>query len=196
MKTNAPYSIKMPKLIISMMFLFFLVIGFTSCLSVEKKEYIFEFTGVNSGKLTIRYINIYSNMDDGKDVSADDFKDVLDKYINGSQIEEDYPGAKNITKRLYEENGQLHGEVTMEFSDLNSARLYQYDRSGPIMMNISTAYDSEAYLSSNGEYGNDHMPVVFWPAQTKKLQVTTSVSKPEETSVSLVNAYREWKSRK
>ncbi len=169
-----------------------MVMGLTSCLTVENKEYTYELTGVNSGKLTIKYINIYSIMDDGRDVSAEDFKELVDKYLNGTQIAEDFPTAKNISSRLFEENNQLHGEVTLEFDDLNAARLYQYDDKCPIMMNISTAFDSETYLSSNGIYGNEHMPVVFWPVENKTLVVTTSVSKPDETGVSLVEEYRKW----
>lgn len=184
------------KLILSTLIVFILTIGFSSCLTVEKKEYTYEMRGDNSGKLTIKYINIYSIMDDGQDVSTADFNELLDKYINGDQIIQDFPAASNISKRLFEENGQLCGEVIVEFNDLNSARLYQYDQNSPIMMNISTAFDSETYLSSNGEYGNDHMPVVFWPKNIKKLVVTTSVSTPDETSVSLVDAYRNWVSSK
>jgi hypothetical protein len=134
-------------------------------------------------------------MDDGQDVSTTDFNELVDKYINGDQLLQDFPAATKLTKRLFEENGQLCGEVTLEFNDLNSARLYQYDLNSPIMMNISTAFDSETYLSSNGDYGNDHMPVVFWPKNEKKLVVTTSVSTPDETSVSLVDAYRNWKNK-
>lgn len=170
----------------------FIILGLSSCLTVENKEYTYELTGANSGKLTIKYINIYSVMDEGRDVSAEDFKELLDKYLNGTQIAEDYPTAKNISSRLFEENNQLHGEVTLEFDDLNSARLYQLDSKSPVMMNISTALDSESYLSSNGVYGNEHMPVVFWPIENKTFTVTTSVSKPDETSVSLVEEYRKW----
>lgn len=177
---------------VSFMLILAFVIGFTSCLTVEKKEYTYELKGDNSGKLTIKYINIYSIMDDGQDVSTADFSELIDKYINGDQLIQDFPAASNISKRLFEENGQLCGEVTLEFNDLNSARLYQYDQNSPIMMNISTAFDSETYLSSNGDYGNDHMPVVFWTKNSKKLIVTTSVSTPDETSVSLVDAYRNW----
>lgn len=170
-----------------------LLISFSSCLTVEKKVYTFELNADNSGRLIIRYVNIYSIMDDSQDVSTTDFNELVEKYINGDQLVQDFPAATNISKRLYEENGQLCGEVIIDFPDLNSARLYQYDPNCPIMMNISTAFDSETYVSSNGEYGNDHMPVVFWPKGSKKLTVTTAVSTPDETSVSLVDAFRNWK---
>ena len=172
-----------------------IVLIFSSCLTVEKKEYSFELTGNNSGRLTIRYINIISVMDDGKDVSEEDFTDILDRYINGDQLEQDFPGATNIKTRLYEQNNQLCGEVTLDFPSLSSARLYQYDKNSPLMMSISAAFDSETYVSSNGSYGNDYMPVVFWPASTKVMNVTTSVSAPDETALSLVGEFRKWKAK-
>lgn len=173
-------------------FLAIMLMALTSCLTVEKKEYTYEITGNNSGRLTIKFVNIYSIMDEGKDVSIDDFKELVNTYINGDQIYQDFPAATNIKKRLFEENGQLCGEVTLDFPFLDAARLYQLDNNSPIMMCISAAYDSETYLNSNGKFGNDHMPVVFWPAGTKKMQVTTVISTPDETSVSLVEPYRIW----
>lgn len=172
----------------------FLSVVMTSCLTVEKKQYSFEFTGENAGKLTIRYINILSVMDDGNDVSTADFQELLDKYINGDQLLQDFPGATNLKKRLYEDNDQLCGEVSLEFTELSAARLYQYDRNSPVMMCISAAFDSETYISSNGSYGNDFMPVVFWPSGSKKMEVVTSVTTPDETSMSLLAAYKTWKS--
>ncbi len=165
----------------------------TSCLTVEKKEYTFELGNDNSGTLTIKYINILCVMDNGVNVSEADFKELVEVYLEGDQLDQDYPAAEDIKTRLFEENGQLCGEVKMKFNDLNSARLYQYDRNSPIMMNISTNLDSETYISTNGEYGNEHMPVVFWKSGTKKLVVTTQVTAPDENSVNLVDEYRKWK---
>lgn len=182
---------------ISSKFVFTLLIvlplAVTSCLTVEKKEYTFEMTGDNSGTLTIRYINILSVMDDTTDVSAADFQELLDKYINGDQLSQDYPGATNLRKRLYEDDGRLCAEVILDFPDLAAARLYQYDKKSPVMLCISAAYDSETYVSSNGSYGNDFMPVVFWPSGSKKLELTTSITAVDETTIPLVDAYRNWK---
>lgn len=131
-------------------------------------------------------------MDNDENVSEADFKELIETYIQGDQVSQDYPAAKNIKTRLFEENGQLCGEIILHFDDLNSARLFQFDRNCPIMMNISTNFDSETYISSNGEYGNEHMPVVFWHQESNKLVVTTSVTIPDESGVSLVNEYRKW----
>lgn len=165
----------------------------TSCLTVEKKEYTFQFTGINSGKLTIKYINLYASSVDSASQIADDFKDLKSNYINGDKIELDYPGATNITKRLFEEDGQLCAEVTMDFPDLAAARLYQYDKKSPIMFCVNTAFDTESFLESSGQYGGDFMPVVFFDSESKVLKLTTKVSTPDSLSVSLIN---EWKRNK
>jgi len=50
--------------------------------------------------------------------------------------------------------------------------------------------DSEAYVESNGQYGGEVMPAVFWSRKQKKLTLTTSVTKPDETTVSLLKNYK------
>jgi hypothetical protein len=162
----------------------------TSCLTVEKKEYKFELTGKNSGKLTIKYINIFSSGADSATQITDDFNDLKTNYIEGDKIEQDYPTATNFKKRLFEENGQLCAEVTMDFPDLAAARLYQPDKDSPIMFCVSTAFDTESYLESSGEYGGDFMPVVFFPNDNKVLNLSTKITAPDSTSVSLI---KEWK---
>lgn len=173
------------------------VIAFSisSCLTVEKKQYTFEMTGKNSGKLTIKYINIMSNVDSAGYTEIQDFDELISDYINGNKVEESYPGAQNIKKRLFEENGVLCGEVTMDFPDLESARLYQFDKKSPFMFYASSV-DGETYVESNGTYGGDNMPVVLWPIKLKKLTVTTSVSTPsDESYVSLLGEYIKWKKK-
>jgi len=166
---------------------------FSGCLTVEKKEYVFKLTGKTSGTLTIKYINIISNNEDDKDVSEQDFQELINDYFNGSSIDEYYPSAKNIEKRLYEENGVLCMEVTMNFDNLEAVRLFQYDKKSPIMFRPTVEADKETYLSSNGRYGGETMPVVFWDRKFKELTLSTTVSEPDETSVSLLQQYKLWK---
>ncbi len=167
----------------------------SSCLTVEKKKYVFEMTGKNTGKLTITYINIFSQMDDTLDVSEEDFDELINDYINGSTLEDSYPLASNIQKRLYEENGKLNGEVTMDFASFDAARLYQFDKKSPIAFSVSQSIDGESFESSNGTLGNkDYMNVVFWSPKAKSLEITTTVNEyNEEDCVSLVKQYRRWK---
>ncbi|HNW90319.1 MAG TPA: hypothetical protein PKN48_11690 [Bacteroidales bacterium] len=176
----------------------FLAIGvvamfLVSCLTVEKKQYTYEFTGKDSGKLTIKYINIMSNEDSADYTRIEDFDDLLNNYVNGTKIEEAYPEAVNISKRLFEENGVLCGEVIMEFPSLSGGRLYQFDKKSPYMFYASSV-DGESYVESNGTYGGENMPVVMFPSKLKKLVVTTSVSQPsDESYVSLLGEYIKWK---
>jgi hypothetical protein len=37
------------------------------------------------------------------------------------------------------------------------------------------------------------MPVVFWPSGSKKMEVITSVTTTDETTMSLLGAYKIWK---
>jgi len=171
----------------------FTALLFSGCLTVEKKEYTFEFTGENSGILTIRYINILSVMDDNTDVSEADFEELINSYLYGSAIEDEYPLANVISKRLYEENNQLCAEVVIQFHDLNSVKLHQFDSNSGYLYALCQCLYSEGFLSSNGSFAGTDVPIVMWPAGTQKLELATYIAEPDETTVSLINHYRKWK---
>ncbi len=174
---------------IIILFSFTILFGLTSCLTVEKKIYTFELKDSNSGTLTIKFINILSMMDDSTDISSSDFDELKSKYIDGNQIAQDYENAVVRSKRLFEEDGTLCGEVIIDFNDLKSVGLFQYDSKSPYMFNVSSFLESETYLNSNGEFGGDVMPVVFWSKSLKTLNLTTYVTTPDETTVSLLAQY-------
>jgi hypothetical protein len=168
------------------------VLFLSGCLTCEKKEYTFQFTGKDTGKLTIKYINIMSTMDDTIDVSEEDFASLMTDYYEGSEIENEFPDATVIDKRLYEENGVLCGEVVLEFTGLAASHLYQHNGKGPIMYCLGCySIDSEYYNSSNGEYGSDIMPVIFWDDNLKTLTLTTDVTMPDETTLSLLDRWKD-----
>lgn len=165
----------------------------SGCLTCEKKEYTFEFTGENSGLLTIKYINLMSTMEDDMDISDEDFQTLIENYYEGSELENEFPEAALVSKRLFEENGVLCGEIVLEFSSLSAARLYRHKDKGPMMYCLSCySIDSEYFSSSNGEYGGDVMPVVFWDAGLKKLTLATDVTTPDETTISLLDEFKFW----
>lgn len=166
---------------------------FSGCLTVEKKEYTFELTGENSGVLTIRYINIMSIMDDGNDVSDADFDELVTSYLYGSEIEDEYPLANVVSKRLYEEDDMLCAEVVIEFPDLNSVKLHQFDKNSGYLYALCQCLNSENFLNSNGSFAGTDVPIVMWPAKTKKLELITSITEPDDTTVSLVYNYRLWR---
>ena len=165
----------------------------SSCLTVEKKQYKFEMKDSHSGTLTITYINIMSMKNDTADVSSKDFDELLSSYINGTEIENNYQSAIVRSKRLYEHNGQLYGEVVIDFTNLKSVGLYQYDNKCPYMYSIGTGVESETFLGTSGEFGGDYMPVVFWPKTDKILSLTTHITTPDETCTSLLAEYKKWK---
>lgn len=168
-----------------------LLFFFPSCLTVEKKEYHFEFTGQDTGILTINYINIMSVTDDKTDVEKD-FEELLNTYIEGDLIENEYRFAKLISKRLYEDKGILCGEVKFEFAEISAVRLFQYEEKSPLMMKLIGTSCKEEYVNSNGNYGGEIMPVVFWPNNTPNLKLTTTITRPDNTCISLLEKYRDW----
>lgn len=171
----------------------FTVLFISGCLTCEKKEYTFEFTGKESGRLTIKYINLMSIMDDSVDISEEDFSSLITDYYEGTEIENEFPDAVVVSKRLFEENGVLCGEIVLEFSTLATGHLYQHKGKGYLMYCLSCySIDSEYYSESNGEYGGDIMPVVFWDSNLKNLTLSTDVTFPDETTVSLLDSYTEW----
>jgi hypothetical protein len=168
-----------------------LAIILSGCLTCEKKEYVFELTGPESGRLTIRFVNIFSNSLDSAGELNVDYDELVNMWLKGEKIERDYPQATKIKKKLYEANGQLCGEITMEFSSLKAVRLYRYDSQTPYMLNTTTmADDGETFMSSNGEFGGDFMPVIFWRPDNTTFRLTTSVAKPDSTTMSLLSIWK------
>ena len=179
----------------NLIILIFLAVLISSCLTIEEKEYTFEINVDGSGSLRIKYINILSMKDDTATVTQSDFQELISTYIDGDQMKQDYPDAVIRSKRIFEEGGVLCGEVIMDFNTLRSVGIYQYDPGCPYMFNINSFLDSEAFVSSNGDYGGDIMPVVFWPKTLSRLKLSTSITNPDETTISLVDEYRMWKMR-
>lgn len=169
--------------------LLFIVISslvLTSCLTVERKEYVFEIREDMSGTLTVRYINIMSVMDGNTDISEDDYKDLIRKFIEGQYLENEYKGAVVSGKRLFEENGVLCGEVKIEFVDLASVGLFRLSENCSFMMCIEPCLDKETYASSNGIHGGSVMPAVFWDPDYRILTLSTTVTTPDKTTKSLL----------
>lgn len=169
--------------------LFGLLLFLSACLTVETKEYTFEIKGDNTGTLTITYLNILSQLDDEKDVSEIDFAELEEKYMNGSELEASYPNATNFRKRLWIQDNKLCGEVKMDFSSFESVKLYKMDNKSPYLLNIKSLLNTESYLESNGKYAGEEIQLVVWDKKTKILKLKTRITTPDETYLSLVNAY-------
>ena len=165
------------------------------CLQVEKKQYKLKLTGVNSGTGTIKFINIVSQNEDEKDVSMKDFASLVTDYMEGDELLTKYPGLKIKDKKLFEEKGQLCGEVTFEFDSLETFRIYKYDESSPFMLIFDT-FAGENYASSNGDYGKINANIVFWKKAQKEFTWETSSQLDTANVRSMVENYRSWKKGK
>jgi hypothetical protein len=175
-------------------FLLLIIISFSlaGCLTCERKEYVFQLTGENSGRLTIKYVNIFSSLVDSTGELSTDYNELVDLWLKGEKLERDFPLATKFKKRLFEENGTLCGEVTMEFNNLSKVHLYRHQDKGPYMFSLSGVNDDgEAFLQTNGEYGGEIMPVIFWPDDTRTLRFSTKIATPDSTCVSMLQRWKQ-----
>jgi len=162
------------------------------CLTVESKEYHITLKADLSGEATIKFINILSEADDTLDISGDDFQQLTEFYVQGTQLEKENPGFRNVKKRLYEENGALVGEVSFTFDSLSAVRFFRYDHESPYMYFVGNPLSSEQYVESNGTFGTEWMPVVFWPKDTKEFYIKTNVVSEVAHKKSLLPNFKEW----
>lgn len=182
------------KKVLHLFILLIISVSIAGCLTCERKEYVFKLTGENSGKLTIKYINIFSSLVDSTGELTSDYDEMINMWLNGEKLERDFPGAKKFKKRLFKENGTLCGEVTMEFDNLAKVHLYRQGGKGPYMFSMSAVNDDgENFAQSNGEFGGETMPVIFWPQDMKTLRFSTKIAVPDSTCVSMLNMWEDKK---
>lgn len=162
------------------------------CLTVESKEYHIKLRSDFSGEATIRFVNILSESEDTLDITSDDFKQLTEFYLEGTQLEKDNPGFKNVRKRLYEQNGVLMGEVSFSFDSIAAVRIFRYDRSSPFMYFVGSPLSAEQLVETNGTRGPDWMPVVFWNRENTEFYVKTKVVSEVSYQRSLVKRFQEW----
>lgn len=175
------------KKIIRLLILIVIPISLAGCLTCERKEYVFQLTGENSGKLTIKYVNIFSSLIDSTGELSADYDEMMNLWLKGEKVERDFPQATKFRKRLFKENGILCGEVSMEFNDLSKVNIYRYKDTGPFIFSMSGVNDDgESFLQSNGEFGGEKMPVIFWPDDTRTLRFSTKIATPDSTCVSML----------
>lgn len=168
-----------------------LMLGLSSCLTVEKKSYTIRLEKDGSGVLTIDYYNIFAELsEDEKPEDAKQYYDeLMNDYFNGETILKLYPRAKKIKKELFEKDGKLCGRVIVEFANISDIGLYKQSKKGDLMFALCSSMFSETYINSNGIYGGETMPVVFWNKKEKNLILETSLTQTTEKSYSLLQYY-------
>ncbi len=179
---------------ISRLIVLFVLSGLTGCLGVEKKEYTIILKDGQSGTATIKYVNIFSTDDNEKDVSFKDFGEMISDYYEGNKIEQDFPGIRNVKKRLFVENNTLCGEISFAFDSLSHAHVFRFD-DGPFMYFVNSGSNSSEKIEwSNGHFGGDRMPVLFWKRTEKELRFKTVVTEDVTGKRNLVKLYKLWQS--
>ncbi len=163
------------------------------CLTVESKEYHVTLRGDGSGDARIIFRNIQSENDDTSNTTAQDFQQLIDGYLLGNRFEKDNPGFHNVRKRLYVEDGKLCGEVDLSFDSLAVLRIFTYDKDGPLMYFVGSPITSEVLQETNGTFGREWMPVVFWPAATRELYIKTRIVSQSSYHRPLLARYEAWK---
>lgn len=167
------------------------------CLTAERKIIRLNVKPDGSGTGSILYVNIMSSEEDGLDVSARDYGELVSKYLKGDEYDDAYLGLRNLKKRLYEDRGMLNGELTFAFDSYDDVGLYRYDnpngqRTGPYMYSIAThgGYAAEKFEGSNGTEGPPHMPVLFWPDTTRNFEVVARIDTASAETRSLLPIYK------
>ena len=112
---------------------------------------------------------------------------MISDYINGEEVIKDYPNAKVKSKRLYEKNNQLWGEVIFEFDNIEDVKLYKYNKKSPFMFHLT-----DTYHSSNGKEEPEFIELVTWDKKAKFLELITELDEPEkDKTVSLLKIWKE-----
>ncbi len=179
---------------LSYIFFFMLSISLTGCLTVETKEYSYKLKDGKSGSGKIKYINIMRSDDSSTTIEAD-FQDLITSYLKGNKPEDEMTGVKNVKKRLFEEDNYLCGEMTFDFDDITTLKFYNYN--GKVWAYNLSANSmglfggNESYFSSNGTFGGDNMPVIFWDQKNKEFEFKTTISQNEKKNTGLLNLWKQ-----
>lgn len=166
------------------------ILGLSSCLTVEYKIYEFHINKDGSGKLILTYDNILSVPEDTIDYSEKDYDILIDQYYIGDKIEKFYSKADSISKRLYVEGSKLNGEVIVWFDSISDVKLCKTGKRGQYMMCLAVTSEKERYISSNGVYQGCDVPVVLWKGNTKVLKLKTAVKESDRNAKSLLSIYK------
>lgn len=165
--------------------------GLGGCLTAERKEIVLKVNDDGSGTGSITFYNIMS-AEEGKDVSLSDYTELVNNYLKGTKFEDYYPQFLDFSKRLYEQDGKLNGEITFSFLHYEDAGLYRYQNKGPWMYYIGLKSDVgvDQFDTSNGMLGTEHMPVVFWAEGTKEFRIVSRFERGDMITHPLAAFYK------
>jgi hypothetical protein len=148
-----------------------------------------------SGTATVLFSRIHSEAtSDTSDLTKDDFNSLITEYYQGSKLSVMFPNISNIKKRIYLDGNELMGEMTFSFSDIADLGFFRYQGTGPFMYyTLADGYfSSGTFEASNGSFGGDKMPFIFWDASTRDFFVKVALSQAQAPERSLVAQWKAW----
>jgi hypothetical protein len=175
-----------------------LCLSVTGCLTAEKKEVRLSLNpDGKSGTGKIIFSNISSTPGDSLEVVNEDFNSLIAEYYQGRKIELENKGMKNVRKKLFRKDGKLIGEIEFDFDDISSLGIVRYKSTGPYMFYTIAEgfFTSGQYLSSNGTYMGEKMPLIFWDSSERDLEYQMTLSPPQEPKKSLLADFTNWEAR-
>jgi hypothetical protein len=173
-------------------FLFFC----TGCLTADLKELRLSLKpDGKSGTGSIVFSKIHSEMSsDTANNTKADFNSLVTEYYQGKKIDESLKGTHNIKKRLYLDGNDLMGEVTFEFENIADLGFFQFNGTGPYMYYTLSdgVFTSGQFEASNGSYGGEKMPIIFWDSSARDFYVKISLASSQSPQRSITSLYKTW----
>jgi hypothetical protein len=171
-------------------------ISLTSCLTAGHKEMRISLNpDGRSGSAIILFTRIHSEASsDTADQTKEDFNSLISEYYQGKKLTDLFPNISNVKKRLFLDGQELAGELTFDFANIADLGFYRFHNSGPFMYyTLADGYFSSGiFEASNGTYGGEKMPFVFWDETTRDFFVKVALSQAQAPERSLVPLYKAW----
>ncbi|MCE2502556.1 MAG: hypothetical protein J4G05_00610 [Chlorobi bacterium] len=177
----------------SRMHLSFLLLGvltFSGCLTASRKILKFNMKDDGSGTGSMTFVNIMSVQDGETDQSLEDYSELVNKWLYGTEFEDANPNLQNVQKRLFARANRLYGEITFSFDYYGDVGLYRHQDTGPWMYyaRLNTS-NIEFFDTANGHYAGGSMPVIFWPEETRDFRIANGFNHGNNSVHSLYSLY-------
>lgn len=160
------------------------------CLTAGRKTITLRVNPDGTGTGTMVFHNIGSMQEEERDNSLADYSRLVETWLHGDMFEQANPNLYNVKKRLFGEGNQLNGEINFNFYHYSDIGLYRYKETGPWMYyTLMNASEVERFDTTNGEFGGETMPVIFWPEKTKEFRIVNMFESGERPVTSLYSLY-------
>lgn len=146
-------------------FALFLLAG---CLTYEGKIFNYQLNKDGTVDLTVTYVGIRSPDPDSLESA---YKELVDSYLNGDELAAKFPYGKIESKRLFEKEGKLYGEVKVKFQTYADAGIY-YNKSKKIVVMGTEPFQltmDETIEKSNGIKPGTVTGLLVWEEDQRNL---------------------------